>query len=139
MPLTGIIVLIVLAIFLVVFAFPRLDARIFIALALLLLAVSGMMLMLEKPILADQIAGYAFYSLTSGIILLLIQRFTVFTIPRLDARIFIALALLLLALSGMMLMLEKPILADQIAGYAFYTLTSGIVLLIIQRFRESCG
>jgi hypothetical protein len=138
MPLIDIIIFIVLAAFLILYAIiPRIEPRIFVALTLLLLALSGTMLILEKPILSNQIAGYAFYSLVLGIILLLTQRLgRSFIIPYPEPRIFVALTLLLLALSGMMLILEKPILSNQIAGYAFYSLVLGIILLLTQRFRE---
>ena len=76
MPLIDIIIFIVLAAFLILYAIiPQIEPRIFVALTLLLLALSGTMLILEKPILSNQIAGYAFYSLVLGIILLLTQRF----------------------------------------------------------------
>ena len=73
MPLTKIIVLVLIAIYIIVSACSRLEPRVAIAIALALLIASAITLVLGKQDLAEQLAIYTFYLLVAGVVLLFIH------------------------------------------------------------------
>jgi nitrate/nitrite transporter NarK len=74
MPSLGTLVLIGFAIFIAISAVLRLEPRIAMRMAIVLLVAAALTLALGKEDLAEQLALYAYYFLASGAILLLVQK-----------------------------------------------------------------